>query len=308
MGEKTARRYAAMLRRFRRFEVLQRSRLTPRDPLQADLLAEEFVEWLYRKGAPLSWASDFLSALGDLHPSLRRSLPGAWRTFSVWAREYPPDRAPPLPRRLLLLWVGRCIAAGEWAWAALFLTMFHAYLRPGEALALRRSDVAFHTSGRARAVICLRSTKTSGRKRAAEFVDIEDPFVAFVLRMACELVGPDDFLFVFTYNDLRLRIRALSTEVGVEAFGFRPYSFRRGGASWDFRVHGSFDRAMLRGRWKNLSSAQVYLTDARAAAVACLLPAPALCLARQHVAFLGALARQSGVVGGSPVLSGAGPS
>ena len=63
---------------------------------------------------------------------------------------------------------------------------------------------------------------------------------------------------------------------------------------------------MLRGRWKNLSSAQVYLTDARAAAVACLLPAPTLNLARIHESFLGAISRQAGVLGGSLVLSGAG--
>ena len=42
---------------------------------------------------------------------------------------------------------------------------------------------------------------------------------------------------------------------------FRPYSLRRGGATFWFNQHGSFDRLLAQGRWAAARAARVYLND-----------------------------------------------
>ena len=42
---------------------------------------------------------------------------------------------------------------------------------------------------------------------------------------------------------------------------FRPYSLRRGGATFWFNQHGSFDRLLVQGRWAAARTARVYLND-----------------------------------------------
>ena len=44
----------------------------------------------------------------------------------------------------------------------------------------------------------------------------------------------------------------------------RSYSLRRGGACHDFLVHRSFDLSCERGRWRNASTARVYLDESLA--------------------------------------------
>ena len=58
------------------------------------------------------------------------------------------------------------------------------------------------------------------------------------------------------------------------------YSWRRGGASADFRSHGSMETTLLRGRWASVRTARLYVQDAVAEATTlALLPAQrAACL------------------------------
>ena len=42
------------------------------------------------------------------------------------------------------------------------------------------------------------------------------------------------------------------------------YSFRRGGATWDFVVAQNIEQTLLRGRWASTSTARIYLQDAAA--------------------------------------------
>ena len=43
---------------------------------------------------------------------------------------------------------------------------------------------------------------------------------------------------------------------------FRPYSLRRGGATWVFRVTGSMETALVKGRWWSHRVARIYIADA----------------------------------------------
>ena len=50
-------------------------------------------------------------------------------------------------------------------------------------------------------------------------------------------------------------------KLGVASFQFRPYSLRRGGATFFFQHHGSFDKLLLQGRWAAAKTARIYLNE-----------------------------------------------
>lgn len=58
----------------------------------------------------------------------------------------------------------------------------------------------------------------------------------------------------------------------LEAFGFRPYSLRRGGATWWFSKHHSLDQILLQGRWQAAKTARVYLNEGLAALAEMKIP------------------------------------
>ena len=43
-----------------------------------------------------------------------------------------------------------------------------------------------------------------------------------------------------------------------------PHGIRRGGSSWHFKLHGSFDRTVEHGRWASVGSARIYINEAAA--------------------------------------------
>ena len=50
----------------------------------------------------------------------------------------------------------------------------------------------------------------------------------------------------------------------LESLELRPYSLRRGGATWWFSQHGNLDRVMILGRWQAQKTARLYLNESRA--------------------------------------------
>ena len=60
--------------------------------------------------------------------------------------------------------------------------------------------------------------------------------------------------------------------LGVADLDFRPYSVRRGGASFDFGNWENLDRTLFRGRWRGLKTARIYVQMARAVSVNVALP------------------------------------
>ena len=47
----------------------------------------------------------------------------------------------------------------------------------------------------------------------------------------------------------------------ITSLGFRPYSLRRGGVTWWYNKHHSFDRLLTNGRWQAAKTARIYLND-----------------------------------------------
>ena len=54
--------------------------------------------------------------------------------------------------------------------------------------------------------------------------------------------------------------------------GFRPYSLRRGGATFFFQKHQSLDKTLVQGRWHTQKSARIYLNEGLAVLAQMRLP------------------------------------
>jgi len=249
--------------------------VSERDPLAADLIYEHYIQFLFENGQPKAWSETFLSAAAERWPALRgmRAIPRAWRAVLAWRKKEPPKRATPFPLRVVLFLIGNFLGRANLRLAAAVAVCFGGYLRPGELLGLRRANVRF--SGYSRAILTLEFTKSGQRRLMTEYVSIDDPLAVFLLASwldRCPL-DPGAVVFDMPYSDLRARLRACLAAYDLQFFGFRLYSLRRGGATYDFECHGSFDRSVIKGRWQNIATARIYIADARAGLAALQIPA-----------------------------------
>jgi integrase len=172
-------------------------------------------------------------------------------------------RAPPMPVEVLLALAWYFIRMGHFGGAVLLLIGFDCFLRTGEMLSLVISDVVLDESGSG--VVRLAHTKTGQRHAAFEASTINDPvcgklFRAYQARLPPStheehyVFAPKAHVFYKLFHD---GLRWL----GLEAFGFLPYSIRRGGATAYFRATRNMEAALDRGRWSSARVARIYLND-----------------------------------------------
>lgn len=60
----------------------------------------------------------------------------------------------------------------------------------------------------------------------------------------------------------RTEFKRYLQEFDLSKHQFRPYSLRRGGATWVFQQTGSMEAALLKGRWGSSRVARIYISDA----------------------------------------------
>ena len=85
-------------------------------------------------------------------------------------------------------------------------------------------------------------------------------------------LSPVDRLLRRRPQQFRDIFRALLSELGLAAYGFKPYSLRRGGATYHFQVHGCLDSTTLRGRWRDPRTTRIYITTGLADLLSNALP------------------------------------
>ena len=101
-------------------------------------------------------------------------------------------------------------------------------------------------------VLRLRDTEASGRAGVFESVLIEDPMTVRRLRYLCRDRLPGEKLVGFSDSKMRSLFHRVVTLLHMESCDIRPYSLRRGGATWSFRECGSHEQVAQLGRWSNV--------------------------------------------------------
>ena len=239
-----------------------------------DGLLCDYLEYLWSAGEGRALASDTLAALQDVSPRIKGSIPGAWRLLRTWHANEIPNRAPPFPERILHAMVGYFLFHEQPRMALSLLLGFYAMLRTGELLGVRNKDVTLDVQN-STAVISLGMTKGGKRSGAAESVTVAVTEVVRRLAQwkkatpAGSLLCPSPQVWRKSFSEA---LEALS----LDSWEFRPYSLRRGGATFWFSKHGSLDRILLQGRWMAARTARTYLNEGPAVLAEMQLPIKSL--------------------------------
>ena len=255
---RTRARYAKGLDLF--FDYLKKAGVAlPKKREKMDDLCADYLEYLWAEGEGRASASNFLAALQDHDPKLRGMLPSSWRLMKTWTTHEVPNRAPPLPEPVLRAMVGWSFFHERFKFGIGLLVGFFGLLRTGELLGLQNFQIHM-VSDTQPAVISLGLTKSGKRQGAAESVTItEVPVLKFLWRWK-RASKPHDFLTAKPHiwrNEFYECLEALK----LSSWDFRPYSLRRGGATFYATKTGSLDRVLLLGRWSAVKTAKIYINS-----------------------------------------------
>ena len=265
----TKKRYDKAIDGFLQFLNLNSLEL-PRLRKHMDPLVCEYIEHLWHTGAGRALASDTVAGLQDSDPKLRGELQGSWRLLKTWSINEVPNRAPPLPVHVLHAMVG-------WAWfhqhvsfGVSLLVGYYGMLRTGEVLALK-SHHFMAKPEHPKVVVSLGLTKGGKRQGAAESIVLGYDLVVEAIHKWKALAKPSTPLAKNPGHWRTLFNEAISA-LDLESFGFRPYSLRRGGATFWFSKHHSLDKILLQGRWQAPKTARIYLNEGLAILAEMKLP------------------------------------
>ena len=255
---KTRQRYDRAKNRF--YDFLSANGLDiPRQKAKLDPLVCDYLEFLWSSGEGRALASDSLAALQDADPKIRGHIPGAWRLLRTWHINEIPNRAPPFPEKVLKSLAGYFIFHAQPAMALTLLLGFYGLLRTGELLNIRNRDVSLDMATHT-AVISLGLTKGGKRQGASESTTVS--VVEVVRRLhQWKQATPAGSLLAPPPHVWRKMFSEALTSLELQEWGFRPYSLRRGGATFFFSKHGSLDRILLQGRWMAARTARTYLNE-----------------------------------------------
>eukprot|EP00435_Cladocopium_sp_Y103_P061339 s256_g23.t1 len=225
-----------------------------------DIATGQWLEHIFAEGYPKGYASDGLAALQHFLPEVAGKLRHSWRLLKSWQKMEPPVRVLPISPLMVVAISGACLKLGRPSAAAAFLVCFDAFLRPGELYHLHKSDI---TWAGGRAVLSLGQTKSGQRKNASEMVVCHSQVTNYWLLQALKDKPRDAPLLDCSPSAFRHLFFTIIDHLGISGY-FSLYSFRRGGATWDFVVDQNIEQTLLRGRWASTSTARIYLQDAAA--------------------------------------------
>eukprot|EP00435_Cladocopium_sp_Y103_P050034 s2053_g15.t1 len=270
---RTRQRYDKAKEKF--YHFLQKNNVDlPWEKHQLDGLLCDYLEWLWANGEGRALASDTLASLQDTSPRIRGCIPGAWRLLKTWHVNEIPCRAPPLPERVLTSLAGFFIFHQRPDMALSVLLGFYTMLRTGELLGIKNRDVTIDEGHRS-AVISLGYTKGGKRTGAAESVTVTVSEVIRRLAQWKRSTPAGSNLTPAPHTWRKEFARALEA-LGLQSWEFRPYSLRRGGATFWFAQHGSLDRILLQGRWMAAKTARTYLNEGLAVLTEMKIPVPSV--------------------------------
>ncbi len=252
----TKKRYNLAIDKFLQF-LRSEGLVLPKERHRLDALTSEYLEHLWRSGEGRALASDTLAGLQDHDPRLKGQLPCTWRLLKVWNANEVPNRAPPLPEVVMEAMVGYCILHEKPLVALSLLLGFYGMMRTGEVLNLRRTQVEVKGPD-GPAILSLGLTKSGKRQGAAESITIT---VHEVCRRLWQWKSSPHMMLAPSSSWWRKEFRHILDALGLSSFEFRPYSLRRGGATFRFTKHGSLDRLLVQGRWQAVRTARIYINE-----------------------------------------------
>ena len=254
IAERTKQRYEAAVARILPFLESQS------DLSNLDAVLCDYIEWQWSRGESIGMIADGLSGLHHFWPEIKGHLRMAWKMFRSWRRIEAPQRAPPLTVAIVCAVIGRAVQCNDVLFATLFALGFHCLLRTGEILAIQFKDIEFTDSC---GIISLLSSKSGLRTGTEEAVAVRDKLVLQLVDtlFSLEYFAPGQKLWPHSAQAFRDRFESYMKFFNIQHLNMKPYSLRRGGATFLLQEGLPLDCILLRGRWKSLGVARLYLED-----------------------------------------------
>jgi integrase len=280
----TASRYNRAVRTFYAWCSSVGHRLSQRS---IDRTLTEYLHHLFRQGRAPSAGSSTVFGLLSRFPHLSPHLFAAKKVLKNWTKRHTVNSHPPIPFEVCVAIAMRVTQLGFPVEGLGFLLLFDAYLRIGELLSLRLSDIVLPCDPRvgrvfsAPASIRLVRTKT----RSNLWVDLKHPDIARVLAAYTRTLSsrPSSMrVFPFSRGHMMTLLRRACRSLHIEHCGFVLHSFRHGGATYDVLAGVPIEDIMRRGRWASVSSARHYVQSGRSLLLSNSIPLPVFRLGSRY--------------------------
>lgn len=230
--------------------------------LELDEKVCDWIEESWSSGESLHIVSDALCGLHFFEPWTKKGIPTSWRLFATWRKLEFPARAPPITAPIVYSLASYAIAHNDLSFAVLLLLGFFGLLRTGELLRVCPNDILI---GKKQIIISLFETKTGKRDNVSEMVSFYDDFTQEILSAFQQFRKSNKTLLTpiwsFSGQNFRDQFKRYLIKADLLKHNFRPYSLRRGGATWVFQQTGSMEMALLKGRWGSSRVARIYIAD-----------------------------------------------
>ena len=238
----------------------QEGLVLPDHESEVDDVVCQALEAAWDAGEARSLAGNILSGLPHFCQALYGQLKGAWRLWKKWGELEVPCRAPPLSLKAALAIAYHFHLWGYRNEALLICLAFNRFLRTQEFLSLAAGQFTFNKRATAMHIV-LGDTKSGKRKGRPESVHVTDPTLSRHFSRLCSELEAGDKLLTITVREFRMLFARALSAIGLDAT-FKPYSLRRGGATFHFRECGKYDLTMEVGRWSDTRTCRVYVDTA----------------------------------------------
>ncbi|CAK9056858.1 unnamed protein product [Durusdinium trenchii] len=269
VSEEVASDYRIRMARFKAFAKLEQISLRGQKNLDNALSA--YLNEMFEDGEDIGEATKTLAAVVDSVPDCTQkgSLPRSRRCLQGWNRLDPGSTRPPIPWELVAAIVNFMLGRQQINEGLLVLLMFDAYLRPGEAISLHRSDLVEPTVQHP--VFCLNlnpsergaSSKTGLSDETIVLDGRETPWMGLLLRRHLESHKAQK-LFPIEYRQLKDAWQKALVGLQLSSKHCVLYQLRHSGPSHDRMTKArSLGDIKKRGRWLSDSSVRRYEAAAR---------------------------------------------
>ena len=218
------------------------------------------VEYMWETGETRTLCGNLMSSIPYHSRALTGRLKGAWRLYQLWGQKEIPARAPPLSKVAALAIAHQFYRWGFVNVSIVLVLAFYRFLRTGEFLSLRAGQFAFGNDMQA-VHITFPQTKSSQLKGILESVHVDDPHLVKALHNITRYLKPGDPLLLMSPKQFQSDFRRACMCLGL-CEDVKPYSLRRGGATWHFQQHASFDATAEIGRWASVKTCRIYVHTA----------------------------------------------
>lgn len=284
VGTATAAKYSRAVRRFIEWCDEQHYDINSDEEMDEYLTIYFHEMYGERDGGGKSIAADTFFGILKYCPRYHDRLHSAYASLRGWQRLHASVPYPPLTWELTVLIATTMAVNGYRRHAFACLLAFDCFLRVGELVNIRYSDIATTADRRIGAeyrgvAIRLRHTKTG----ANQWVQVENEELQrqlLLLLRASVASQRDTRIFAFTAASFRSIFKRVCACLRLSAT-YVPHSLRHGGATrWHLLGH-SVDDILIRGRWASTTSARRYIQAGRALLLTVHVPVSISIIARR---------------------------